>query len=65
MVSVDVARRPPNHSLGFAADGNDLIFHRIDGDDGRLVDDDPLIFNEDNDVGRPQVDGDVAAEPIR
>ena len=62
---MDVARRPPDHSLSFAADGNDLIFHRIDGDDGRLIDDDALIFNEYNNVGRPQINGNITGKPVR
>ena len=64
MVGVDVARRPPQHGLGFAADGDDFIFHRIDGDDGRFIDDNAPVLDEHDDIGRSQVDSDIAAEPV-
>ena len=64
MVGLDVAWRPAQHSLGFAADGDDFILHRIDGNDGRFIDDDAPVLDEHDDVGRPQVDSDVAAEPV-
>lgn len=59
-----LARRPPLHGLGFAADGDDFIFHRIDGDDGRFIDDNAPVLDEHDDIGRSQVDSDIAAEPV-
>ena len=64
MVGVDVTRRPPQHSLGFAADGDNFIFHRIDGNDGRFIDDNAPVLDEHDDIGRSQVDSDIAAEPV-
>ena len=64
MVSVDVARRPPQHGLGFTADGDDFIFHRIDGDDCRFIDDNPPVLDEHDDISRPQIDSNIAAEPV-
>ena len=57
-------RRPPQHRLGFPADGDDLIRRLVDGDDRRLVDDDALMLDIDKDIRRTQVDGDIAAQPV-
>jgi hypothetical protein len=47
------------HILGFLADGYDFTVVLVDGDNGGLVDNDPLAFGEDQGVGRSQVDGQV------
>ena len=51
--------RAPEHVLGLLADGLDAAVHLVDGDDGRLVDDDALAPRVDAGVGRAEVDGQV------
>ena len=55
----DIAGSAPQHILGFLADGYHLAVVLVDGDDGGLVDNDPLAFGEDQGVGRSQIDGQV------
>ena len=58
----DVGRRPAHHALRLRADGEDLLGDLVDGDDGRLVDDDAAAAYHHQGVRRPQVDADVVGE---
>ena len=58
----DVAGRAAEHLLGFAADGLDFSGVLVDGDDGRLVDDDALALGKDQRVGGAQIDGEVGGK---
>ena len=58
----DVARRAAEHFLGFLADGFDFAVVLVDGDDGRLVDDDAFAPGEDQRVGGAKVDREVRGE---
>ena len=58
----DIARRAAEHFFRFFADGFDLAVVLVDGDDGRLVDNDALSFGEDQRVRRPEIDGKVGGE---
>ncbi len=68
---LDVAGRAPEHLLGFAADGEDLVAAAgvaLDGDDGGLAGHDALALHVDERVGRPEVDREIvreqAVEPV-
>ena len=58
---LNIARCAAKHLLGFVADGKDLLLALDvgDGDDGRLVQDNPLTLDVDQGVGRAEVDGHV------
>jgi hypothetical protein len=55
----DVSRSPPDHLFGLGADGQYTLAFALDGDDGRLVDDDSLTADHNQGVSCPQVDADV------
>jgi hypothetical protein len=57
-----IAGGTADHRLGIMTDGNDGMVRRVDGDDGRLVEDDALAANEDERVRGAEVDGEVARE---
>jgi len=48
-----------DHLFGFDADGEHALGAFLDGDDGRLVDDDAFAAHHHQGVGRAQVDADV------
>ena len=56
----DVARRAPQHLLGFLAHGFYFAGVLVDGHDGRLVDHDALPGRVDQRVGGAEVDGQIA-----
>jgi len=58
----DVARGAAEHSLSLVADGADLARDGIEGDDGRLAEDDALVFDVNERVGGAKVDADVVGE---
>ena len=62
-----VARLAPLHVVGLAPDGDDLARNLVDGDDGRLVDDDAATSHRDDDRRGAEVHGhrvrDQVAEP--
>ena len=53
--------RAPDHLAGILADGPDAAIV-VDGDDGRLLDDDALALDVDEDVGRAEINADIHAE---
>src|SRR5262245_48451929 len=55
----DVGRCPSQHPLGLAADGDDGAVGLVNGDDGRLAEDDTLATDEHEGVRRAQVDREV------
>ncbi len=57
-----VPGRAPEHGLGLAAHGQHGAVGLAQGDDGRLVEDDALAVDEDQGVGRAQIDGQIAGE---
>jgi hypothetical protein len=64
---LDVARHLAEHRLGFGADRLDGLLavgaaFVADGDDGRLVEDDPLAAHVDQRVGGAEVDREVRRE---
>jgi hypothetical protein len=61
----DVAGGPAQHLFGIAADGEDLAALSLDGDDGGLVDDDPLALDIDQRVGGAQVDRQIIRKPAQ
>ena len=54
--------RAAQHLFGFFADGFDFAGVLVDGDDGRLVDDDAFAARIDQRVGGAEIDGEVAGE---
>ena len=63
----DVARHLAEHRLGFGADGLDGLLavgaaFVADGDDGGLVEHDPLAAHVDQRVGGAEIDGEVRRE---
>ena len=54
-----VAGRAAEHFLRFAADGHHFAAVFVDGDDGRLVDDDAFSARKDQRVGGSQVDSQI------
>ena len=52
----DVAGRAAQHLLRFFAHRFDFAGVLVDGDDGRLVDDDALAFGENKRIGGAQID---------
>ena len=56
----DVAGRAAQHLLGFLAHGFHLTGVLVDGHDGGLVDDDAFAGGEDQRVGGPKIDGQIA-----
>ena len=59
------ARRASEHLLGLGADRLDAVALAVDDDHRRLADDDAVRLGEDERVGRTQVDGQVAGEPLQ
>ena len=55
---LDVAGRAPDHLAGLLAHGDDPVVVAT-RDDGRLLDDDALALDVDEDVGRAEVDADL------
>ena len=55
----DVAGRAPEHLFGFFAHRFHFTGVLVNGDDGRLVDDDALSLGVDESIGRTQIDGQV------
>ena len=55
----DIGRGAADHPLGLGADGQHLLGLLVDGDDGRLVDDDALAAHQDEGIGGAEVDADV------
>ena len=58
----DVAGRAAQHFLRLFADGLHFAGVLVDGDDGRLVDDDALAARVDQRVGGAEIDGQIAGE---
>src|SRR5687767_11710343 len=58
----DATRRSTDHGLCFAADGFNFGVHGVQGDDGRLAQDDALTARKDACVGCPKIDGEVVGE---
>ena len=58
----DVGRCAADHALGLGADGEDLLVDAVDGDDGRLVDDDAAALHHDQRVCSPEVDRDIVGK---
>ena len=56
----DVAGRAAEHALGFVADGQHFVGARLHRDDRRFAQDDALIFDINQRVGRAEIDADVA-----
>jgi hypothetical protein len=59
---LDVRGGPTKHGPRGLPDGDDGMAHAIQGDDGRLGDDDSLPANEQERVGGAEVDPDIAGE---
>ena len=55
----DVAGRAAKHFLGFFADRFNFTGVLVDGDDGRLVDDDAFALRENQRIRGAEVDGEV------
>ena len=55
-------RRPAKHSTRVLADRFYRAGRRVEGDEGRLTDDNPLALREDAGIGGTEVDGQIAAE---
>ena len=58
----DVTRRAAEHLFRFLADGFNFTGVLVNGDDGRLVDDDAFAARIDERVGGAEIDGQVAGE---
>ena len=58
----DVARGATDHLLGLGPHRQDATRILIDGDDGRLVENDPAAANIDEGVGRAEIDGHIATD---
>lgn len=58
----NIARRAAEHALGLVADGKDLVRAGLHGDHGWLAQDNALIADVDQGVGRPEIDSDVTRE---
>ena len=58
----DVAGGATDHLPGVVAEREHLVGARVHGDDGRLVEDDPLAARVDERVGGAEVDGEVAGQ---
>ena len=58
----EVGWGPPDHALGFGADGEDLLVDAVDGDDGRLVNDDTAALDHHQGVGGTQVYGHIVGK---
>src|SRR5439155_813868 len=56
---------PSDHAFGFLAHRDDLAIVRPLGDHGRLAQDDALALDVDQRVGRPQINPQVATEPVK
>src|SRR5262249_50958246 len=61
----DIAGCAAQHFLGFLADGLDFARVLVDGDDGRLVDDNALALRIDKSIGGPQIDGEVRGKETK
>jgi len=55
----DIARCSTEHFLGFTANGFNLVIDLINGDDGRLVDNDSLASGIDEGIGGTQINGKI------
>ncbi len=55
----DVGRRPAEHPFRFIADREHFVGAGLDGDNRRFAQDNPLVFNVDQRVRRPEIDPDV------
>ena len=55
----DIARCSTQHLLGFTPNSFNLVGDLINGDDGRLVDNDSLASGINEGIGRTQVNGKV------
>src|SRR5439155_688667 len=55
----DVRRRPPEHALRFIADREHFVGASLHGHHRRLAQDDPLIFDVNQGIGRAEIDPDV------
>ena len=53
--SDDVAGRAAKHILSFLANGLYLVCHLVDGDNGRLIDNDAATFGIDQSIGCTQI----------
>ena len=62
--SPDVAGGAPKHLFGLGADGPDFFFavKVFDGDDGRLIEDNPFALNVYQRVRRTEVDGHIGGK---
>ena len=58
----DVARCPPDHLLSFFPHGFDITIGLVDGNDRRLIDNDPLASDRDQGIDRAKIDGQVSRE---
>ena len=58
----DMARRAPEHLLGFFADCFDLVGVLVDGDDRRLAHNDPFVAHEHESVRCAEINGDVVGK---
>ena len=59
---LDVAGRAPDHLPGLVAHGQHVVGLDVEGDHGRLVEDDAPALGVDEGVGRAQVDGEVPSQ---
>ena len=58
----DIAGRSSDHVFCFETDGLDFVGVFIDGDNGRLAQDDALPFDVDECVGRPEIDSHIVGK---
>ncbi len=56
----NIGRRAAEHAFGFIADSQHARGPRLHRDHGRLTQDNALIFDVDERIGRAEVDTDVA-----
>src|SRR3954452_16535842 len=62
---LDVRRCPPDHALGFGANGEQTPVPGVDGDDGWLVEHDATATHVHDGVRRAEVDGHVTTHEGR
>ncbi len=55
----DIAWGSTQHVLGFTANGFNLVIDLINGDDGRLVDNDSLASGINQGIGGTQINGKI------
>ena len=60
----DVPRGAADQLPGLVADGQHLVGAGVEGDDRRLLEDDPPALGEDLGVGGPEVDREVPGHPV-